>query len=143
MTTNNSATNQVGSSNLSVIYAAHSKIPSGRQVLFTDVIDKIKTEPILKEIIQRLRATKEEIKQDQIKRTELPWFSFGEYHNNHRSKKDFRSIKILKHDLDRLDTDITALKEKLKADPTVMAFLTHLVVMGSKYFTNLKLRFVQ
>jgi hypothetical protein len=138
MTTNNSATNQEGPSNLSVIYGAHSKIASGRQILFTDVIDRIKTEPILKEIIQRLRATKDNTEQKKIKETELPWFSFGEYHNNHRSNKDFRSIKILKHDLDRLDTNITALKEKLKADTTVMAFFDSPRGNGLKIFYELE-----
>ena len=138
MTINNSATNQEGPSNLSVIYAAHSKISIGKQVLFTDVIKIIKTESKLEEIIQRLRSTKEEKIQSQIKKTELHWFSFGEYRNNHRANKDFQSIKVLTDDLDHIQIDISALKAKLKADPTVMVVFDSPRGNGLKIFYELE-----
>ncbi len=90
-----------------------------RRIPLSEVINKIRTGADLKILIDKLRAIAPDDDQTRgaLKAGELPYLTFCEFKDNHKTKKNFIRTKYLVYDLDKLADLLHEILSKLQNDP--------------------------
>ncbi|WP_346286978.1 BT4734/BF3469 family protein [Zoogloea sp.] len=92
-----------------------------QETTFESILQTIRTSSDLRQKVQTLRSIQDAEEQQTFKKKELPYFTIGEFRNNHLSNDNFKRTKYILLDYDHLGASLTSSKQLLIQDPYVQA----------------------
>jgi len=108
--------------NITVSYSHNTHNPYLTQTTLGKILDRIKNDTELYEIIDSIRSHSNKEERNKLKAEHLPYFVLGTFKNNHRKSDNLISTQFISIDFDNLNGNAGELDEKLRADENVFTF---------------------
>jgi hypothetical protein len=108
--------------NITVSYSHNTRNPYLTQTTLGKILDRIKNDTELYEIIDSIRSHSDKEERRKLKEENLPYFVLGTFKNNHRKSDNLISTQFISIDFDDLNGNAYDLDKKLRADENVFTF---------------------
>jgi len=108
--------------NITVSYSHNTHNPHLTQTTLGKILDRIKNDTELYEIIDSIRSHSNKEERSKLKAEHLPYFVLGTFKNNHRKSDNLISTQFISIDFDNLNGNAEELDDELRSDKNVFLF---------------------